>query len=365
MIENDFEALTFELKDKDIFRIPDIQTRLNTLQNYFFPRLEILLKQSLEEVQKIYDINPYEKMIPVYRPSHRKNAKVNSDYGNVYIGISGKRNQQELIYKKKSGKYAKIHISYLTYSIYPDGSFLVAFSPFEGCVREGDDYIENISLSLEACRGKIEKIFIENGISYTLSHNLCYENFIDAISRSPEEDEYCSRHLLCFFSPTYYFPVSRNTGLWELKRAFVALYPILDNFITIAKGEQYPLETMLDKLINHYLDQGWYWSRRKEFVNDSQISTKIQEDFELPELDSYRFIRTGLWWEILARDQWTCCSCGRSSKEHGTTLHVDHIIPRSMGGTDNKENLQTLCWKCNIGKSNRDTTDLRVGGDRF
>jgi len=40
-------------------------------------------------------------------------------------------------------------------------------------------------------------------------------------------------------------------------------------------------------------------------------------------------------------------------------LEVDHIIPRSRRGTDVMGNLQTLCKKCNIGKSNRDDTDLR------
>ena len=43
----DIEGLAFELKDIEIFKIPDTKTRLATLQNYFFPRLEILLKFTL------------------------------------------------------------------------------------------------------------------------------------------------------------------------------------------------------------------------------------------------------------------------------------------------------------------------------
>ncbi|MGL4943487.1 MAG: HNH endonuclease [Thermoguttaceae bacterium] len=40
-------------------------------------------------------------------------------------------------------------------------------------------------------------------------------------------------------------------------------------------------------------------------------------------------------------------------------MHVDHIVPRSKGGTNDDDNLQTLCQKCNLGKSNLDDTNLR------
>lgn len=52
------------------------------------------------------------------------------------------------------------------------------------------------------------------------------------------------------------------------------------------------------------------------------------------------------------RDRFTCCACGRSpANELGVVLHVDHIVPWSKGGETTLDNLQTLCEKCNIGKS--------------
>ena len=44
--------------------------------------------------------------------------------------------------------------------------------------------------------------------------------------------------------------------------------------------------------------------------------------------------------------------CGASAAD-GATLHIDHIVPVSLGGRTVQENLQTLCQSCNLGKSNR------------
>lgn len=58
--------------------------------------------------------------------------------------------------------------------------------------------------------------------------------------------------------------------------------------------------------------------------------------------------------DIKARDNYTCCNCGNSTRiEPNLLLEIDHIIPVAKGGRTEKENLQTLCWKCNRSKSDK------------
>ena len=61
---------------------------------------------------------------------------------------------------------------------------------------------------------------------------------------------------------------------------------------------------------------------------------------------------TRLRFEVLFRDKFTCRFCGASpTKDPSVTLHIDHIVPWSKGGETALDNLQTLCSKCNLGKS--------------
>ncbi len=50
---------------------------------------------------------------------------------------------------------------------------------------------------------------------------------------------------------------------------------------------------------------------------------------------------------VLRRDGHRCAYC----QGHATT--VDHIVPRSRGGSDTWENLVACCVRCNNGKGNR------------
>jgi hypothetical protein len=53
--------IIFEDRDTQIFNIPEAKTKLSTLQNYFFPRLEILLRYALDIVAQVYNVNPMKK----------------------------------------------------------------------------------------------------------------------------------------------------------------------------------------------------------------------------------------------------------------------------------------------------------------
>jgi hypothetical protein len=60
-----------------------------------------------------------------------------------------------------------------------------------------------------------------------------------------------------------------------------------------------------------------------------------------------------LRFRILKRNNFTCQACGASpALTPGLTLHVDHVKAWSLGGETTEDNLQTLCEKCNLGKSN-------------
>lgn len=61
--------------------------------------------------------------------------------------------------------------------------------------------------------------------------------------------------------------------------------------------------------------------------------------------------------EVFKRDGYRCCECGASKNE--TSLEIDHIIPVAKGGTNDIDNLQTLCRECNRMKH----TDEWVGGE--
>ena len=66
-----------------------------------------------------------------------------------------------------------------------------------------------------------------------------------------------------------------------------------------------------------------------------------------------RDINLRMRYHVMKRDNFKCCKCGASpATDHSVELHIDHIIPWSKGGETILDNLQTLCSKCNLGKSN-------------
>ena len=58
---------------------------------------------------------------------------------------------------------------------------------------------------------------------------------------------------------------------------------------------------------------------------------------------------------VMKRDDFKCVLCGASpANKSGCELHIDHIVPWSLGGETVEENLRTLCSECNLGRSNKE-----------
>lgn len=53
---------------------------------------------------------------------------------------------------------------------------------------------------------------------------------------------------------------------------------------------------------------------------------------------------------VLREAHGRCGMCGRTIKQHGITLVVDHRIPRDWGGSNLPGNLWAICEECNAGK---------------
>ena len=90
--------------------------------------------------------------------------------------------------------------------------------------------------------------------------------------------------------------------------------------------------------------------------NENNISSDVV--VENPKVESngrHRTSRTINWrlrFIVMRHDNFKCKNCGRSPATDPTIiLHVDHIKAWANGGETVLENLQTLCSKCNIGKS--------------
>ncbi len=125
------------------------------------------------------------------------------------------------------------------------------------------------------------------------------------------------------------------------------------------------------KQLELYLSQHNYPFRWKSYINIfgsigklAQLIVEVQEGTK-EEKELYKRqisrktirepISARLRYQVLKRDGEKCKKCGISPKHTATVvLHVDHIIPVTKGGKTDIDNLQTLCEKCNLGKSSLD-----------
>lgn len=97
--------------------------------------------------------------------------------------------------------------------------------------------------------------------------------------------------------------------------------------------------------IESHLDRAELRPGEYVMVDPNQLPAKAREYIKL------RF-------EILARDEFRCVVDGTVAGA-GRRLQVHHIVPVEQGGTNEPENLETLCDACHAGKHSMHATDVR------
>ena len=126
-------------------------------------------------------------------------------------------------------------------------------------------------------------------------------------------------------------------------------------------------EGWLAPSLQHRVDTTLTWVRR--LIRYAPISSLAIElvKFDLqkqenPEISGVEYQHGTLYgWEVreylLAKFNRTCQYCGATNKP----FEVDHIHPRSKGGSDRVSNLTLACHDCNQAKGNQDIKDFLKG----
>ena len=102
---------------------------------------------------------------------------------------------------------------------------------------------------------------------------------------------------------------------------------------------------------------GTWYNALRAFIAamNGDITDTKQANNEKTTTNNPRNINYRTRFKVMQRDNFKCQICGASpATQAGVLLHIDHIVPVAKGGQATMDNLQTLCQKCNLGKSDLD-----------
>jgi hypothetical protein len=349
--------ITFDESDKNLFQVDDARLRADALQHSILPRLHVVMNKCIATIREIYGIDALDDSIVSFYPHFREKREKDLEmmYEAAYAGLGGKRTKDKWIGVERKDKK------------------LVQILPFRLGLQLTDEGMGMI-LENQWLKGltdaSFEKYFHFHLEHEAIIHSICYCCAMKPILWWDEEVPPISplrQHYLSMIRDHNYknrfeshwmkYPVSPDEVSSIVER-FALFFPVYDAYLSISKGEPLRFSELLEKANT--------WCKHQadlEFENSGDMPTpgKVsdQEEERIKQVAEQKTrVMPAIRWQVFQRDNWRCVACGRGSHD-GAILHVDHIVPRSKGGKDALENYQTLCDLCNIGKSNKDDTDLR------
>lgn len=354
----DIKSLTdisFDEQDANLFLVDDARLRADALKHSVLPRLRVVMNVAISLIREIYEIEVLEDSIVSVYPNFRQKREneLRLHYDSAFVGLGGQRKAKWPGFSRKDGKPVQILPFRFAFKLTQDGLFTVLENGWlKGLDNKSSEALLRFHIENESI---INPLCFHSGICPEVG----WSEKLPILSSFQEHYRCCIDNLIFdsdFFGHSYHFPIS-ELQLAELVYNFACFFPVYDSYIQIAKGFPPRIDSLIVKLRNWLQQVSGNNGNEAEPEESDSGSDEVNTLAALAAETKVR-VMPAIRWQVFQRDRWKCVSCGRTSHDEAI-LHIDHIIPRSRGGLDSIDNYQTLCDVCNIGKSNRDATDLR------
>lgn len=356
------DDISFDESYKNLFQVDDARLRADALKHSTVPRLRVVLNECITFIKDTYDIDALEDSRISWFPHFRlkREKELTHLYDSAYASLGGKQSKEKWHgFRRKDGK-------------------VVQLLPFRyGLMLEEDGlYIQLENYWTKGLTDESHRKLFDFHIEYeSLIHSMCYRASIkplyhhgdgcEPISTLREHYDWMAenRYFDNFFVSEYVkYPISSD-DLYRVADDYVTFYPVYDSYIQIAMGKPVRFLELVGKL-NQWLRHIDGLSENEPTEDTDESAPNLSDDdLARAKVAAEQRVKVmpSIRWQVFQRDNWKCVACGRGSHDD-IILHIDHIIPRSKGGKDTLANYQTLCDICNIGKSNKDATNLRNKG---
>ena len=196
--------------------------------------------------------------------------------------------------------------------------------------------------------------FYEKLCEKILEREVYFKTLIEKI----EKNRNASKEYLKKYNAIQSTVTREEAKMWKVPYArFIKKEEAICEEIKMKAGTEYVLEFLLfytsPKGLNTYRSQkSFCFDQWKSYYEQALQARKNKTEYQLQVQKERALMTDDLRYNVLRRDRFRCQICGTTAKD-GAELEIDHIIPVSKGGKTVMDNLQTLCKRCNRGKSNK------------
>jgi HNH endonuclease len=345
------ENIVFDKEDQELFLIDDLQLKAQAIRNSILPKMQVVMNYAINQIDKVYDVNVFDDCMIAQAPHYRLHQRVydiKKDYQYARISIRGQRKFGKWNgIKKANGEEPQLTSFTLELHLVNNGLFILLSHDRKFLSKNSYKKVFDFLTKYDSAVNTIQKtarVFDNRGHAKSdwLTNN---KDWLEAKFKGGDFDT-------SIFSDPVPYPIGYDQLNLVIDR-LTLLYPIFHSYMQIAKGQKVEFNKLVMKA------NDWWFQKRDDFVIEQEDNKELDLHFIKIKAETKIKVMPGLRWQVFQRDNWRCVSCGRGAHD-GIILHVDHITPRSKGGRDEIKNYQTLCDICNIGKSNKDKTDLRA-----